>query len=66
MSRESEFAPLEHLGLSEGDPLQTSSSQKLFGWGLGLLSLAIVVGVGAVAAVVLTYAWAFFSILTAG
>lgn len=63
---ESEFASIEQFGLSESEPLQTSSGQKLFGWGLGLLSLAIVVGVGAVAAVGLTYAWVFFSILGAG
>ena len=63
MPHEPESAPLEHLGLSESEPLQTSSGQKLFGWGLGLLSLAIIVGVGAVATVALTYIWAFFSIL---
>ena len=53
----SELAELsiEEIGLHESDALQTSPGQKLFGWGLGLLSLAIVVGVGAVAAVVLTY-----------
>ena len=51
MPHESEFASIEQFGLSESEPLQTSSGQKLFGWGLGLLSLAIVVGVGAVAAV---------------
>ena len=62
----SELAELsiEEIGLHESDALQTSPGQKLFGWGLGLLSLAIVVGVGAVAAVVLTYAWAFFSMLS--
>ena len=48
MPHESEFASIEQFGLSESEPLQTSSGQKLFGWGLGLLSLAIVVGVGAV------------------
>ena len=63
---ESEFVSIELLGLSESAPLQTSSGQKLFGWGLGLLSLAIVVGVGALAAVVLTYAWLFFSIMGVG
>ena len=63
---ESEFVSIELLGLSESEPLQTSSDQKLFGWGLGLLSLAIVVGVGALAAVVLTYAWLFFSIMGVG
>ena len=64
MPHESEFASLEHLGLSESEPLQTSSGQKFFGWGLGLVSLAIMVGFGAVAAAGLAYAWVFFSVLS--
>ena len=46
---------LDELGLEEGEALQTSRRQMIFGWSLVLLAFAIAVVVAAVVIVVLSY-----------
>lgn len=53
-SVESELS-LEELGLEEGEALQTSRRQMIFGWSLVLLAFAIAIVVAAVVIVVLSY-----------
>ena len=46
---------LDELGLEEGEALQTSRRQMIFGWSLVLVAFAIAIVVGAAVIVVLSY-----------
>lgn len=70
MHRESVEAELslEELGLEEGEALQTSRRQMIFGWSLVLVAFAIAIVVAAAVIVVLSYTaiLGFFAVAFSG
>ncbi len=47
---------LEELGLTEGEPLETSPRQMIFGWGLVFIAFVLAIGAAVVVITVLLFA----------